>query len=137
MLDPECIFCKIIKGEIPSRKVFETDNTYAFLDISPMSKGHTIVIPKNHYYNLIDIPENEIDTYYTDLRKTVIFMKDRLEFNGFNILQNNFPVAGQVVGHFHYHILPRYSDEKKILELKKNAEIATNDALDAVHQKLS
>ena len=136
MLKSDCLFCKIIKGEIPSRKVFETDNTYAFLDISPMTKGHTIVIPKNHYYNLIDMPENEINPFYTDLRKIAIFMKDHLEFDGFNILQNNFPVAGQVVDHFHYHIIPRYQGEQTFLELKKNTEIATNDALDAVHQKL-
>lgn len=136
MLEENCLFCKIIRGEIPCRKVFETENTLAFLDISPMTAGHTVVVPKKHYYNLLNIPEEEIKPFFLDLKKISEFLKERLKFDGFNILQNNFPAAGQVVDHFHYHIIPRRKGGHK-LPITKDPALATDEALNEMLKKLS
>ena len=101
----DCLFCKIIRGEIPAKKVYESDNVFAFLDIFPIAKGHTVVIPKEHYYNLLDFPDDAIGPYFTELKKIAALLKEKLGGDGFNIIQNNFPSAGQVVPHLHYHIL--------------------------------
>lgn len=130
-----CIFCKIIKGEIPCRKVYETENTLAFLDISPITEGHTVIIPKNHSYNLLDFPEIEILPFFIDLKKVAILLKEKLQIDGFNIVQNNFPAAGQVVNHFHYHFIPRMENGPK-LKLKHDPKLATDDALNKIHSKL-
>ena len=135
MSNSDCIFCKIINGEIPSRKVFETENILAFLDINPMTEGHTIIVRKNHYFNLIEMPEDEITPFFTDLRKTALFLKTKLNFDGFNVLQNNYPAAGQVVPHFHFHIIPR-SKGDNIFELKKDSSLATEEALNNLYNKL-
>ncbi len=131
----DCIFCKIINGEIPSRKVYESDHVFAFLDISPVTAGHTLVVTKSHYYNLLDIDDSEIQPFFIDLKKIAALLKEKLNLEGFNIVQNNFPVAGQEVEHFHYHIIPRRSDGPK-LEIRGNPEIATENALDEIYKKL-
>lgn len=109
----DCIFCKIADREIPSRIIFENDLNLAFLDISPISKGHTIVIPKNHYPNLENIPNYELSELYKDVKILATNIHKKLKIDGYNILQNNFPAAGQVIEHFHIHIIPRNFDDKK------------------------
>lgn len=113
MKEKECIFCKITNREIPSKIIYENDLNLAFLDISPISKGHTIVIPKNHYFNLEDIPNNELTELYKVVKKIAIQIHKKLKINGYNILQNNFTAAGQVIKHFHVHIIPRNFDDGK------------------------
>ena len=107
MSKEECIFCKIIDGQIPSHKIYENDSLLAFLDIFPLNYGHTVVVPKKHYYNFLDMPEDDMGDFFKDLKKiTALFMK-KLKIDGFNLVQNNFPAAGQVIPHLHFHIIPR------------------------------
>ncbi|MFW9988971.1 MAG: HIT family protein [Candidatus Odinarchaeota archaeon] len=113
MKEKNCIFCKIVKREIPSKIIFENDLNIAFLDISPISKGHTIVIPKNHYSNLEDIPDNELSEIYKIVKQLGTLIHQKLKIDGYNILQNNFIAAGQVINHFHVHIIPRNLEDKK------------------------
>ena len=111
--DDKCIFCKIIEKSIPSKVLFENDKNLAFLDIFPVSKGHTIVIPKNHYKNLEEIPNNELSELFEIVKKVSILIHKKLKVDGYNILQNNFRAAGQVVNHFHVHIIPRSNEDGK------------------------
>jgi len=135
MNEKECIFCKIKKREIPSRIIFEDDFTLAFLDISPISTGHTIIIPKNHYSNLEDIPSNELSELYKTVKKLAIRIHKNLKIDGYNILQNNFKAAGQDILHFHVHIIPRKYDDDKV-RFKKPRIQASNDELKKVFEIL-
>lgn len=134
MTESDCLFCKIIAGEIPCRKVFETENTLAFLDIAPLSEGHTVVIPKKHFYNLLDFPKDEMEPFFGDLKTIAKLVKEKLMLEGFNILQNNFPVAGQVIPHIHFHILPQYPG-KYFAKITRNPDLASNEALDKIYKK--
>ena len=113
MEEKNCIFCKITRREIPSKVIFENDLNLAFLDIFPISKGHTIVISKNHYSNLEDIPESELAELYKVVKQVAFMIHKKLGIDGYNIVQNNFSAAGQVVKHFHVHIIPRNSNDQK------------------------
>ncbi len=135
MNNPNCIFCKIIAGEIPSRKVFESINTFAFLDIAPTTSGHTIVVPKYHCNTLLNIPENIIGPFFIDLKKIACILKRKLNFEGFNIIQNNFKEAGQEIPHFHFHIIPRNKDDGKFF-FKSDPKMASDDELEKVFQKM-
>ena len=105
--DPDCIFCKIIAGEIPSEKVFENDHVLAFMDINPTSKGHTLVIPKDHSEDLVSTDVNMLLQVTAVLPKIAAAAVAAVAAEGFNILQSNGPCAGQVVPHIHFHIVPR------------------------------
>lgn len=106
----DCIFCKIIEGEIPSHKIYEDDKILAFLDANPVSKGHTLVIPKRHVEN---IHEAEGMNYMWDgLVKVSNNVKEAFKPEGVNIKQNNGEIAGQEVFHLHFHIIPRYTGEE-------------------------
>ncbi|PSR97746.1 hit domain-containing protein [Coniella lustricola] len=98
-----CIFCKIIKGDIPSFKLFESDKTFAFLDINPLSKGHALVIPKHHGEKLADIPDDSLTELLPVAKKIAI----ALGATNYNILQNNGRLAHQEVDHVHVHIIPK------------------------------
>lgn len=102
-----CIFCKIAAGEIPSHKVYEDDDTLAFLDIAPVSCGHILVIPKKHFVNMEDIPEDELSRLIKTVKKAGKAIKDGLAVAGYNANVNNDPVAGQIIPHIHFHIIPR------------------------------
>jgi len=107
----DCIFCNIIKGHVPSHKVYEDDNSFAFLDIAPVSKGHVLVIPKKHYVNLEDIPEEELALLIKAVKNTGKILKEKINVKGYNVQENNDPVAGQIVPHIHFHIIPRSDDD--------------------------
>ncbi|MFX1574429.1 MAG: HIT family protein [Promethearchaeota archaeon] len=135
MREKECIFCKIKDKEIPSKVVFEDDSHLAFLDIFPISKGHTIIIPKNHYNNIEDISENELAEVFKIVRKISLLIHKKLKIDGYNIIQNNFPAAGQVINHFHVHIIPRnLNDGKFKMKIPKNQ--ATEDELNSILNSL-
>lgn len=108
----DCIFCKIVKGEIHSYKIYEDDYVYAFLDINPVSRGHTLVVPKEHYADILEIPEDLLSKVNIVVKKLSSMIKERLECDGINILQNNGSCAGQTVLHYHVHIQPVYVDSK-------------------------
>ena len=106
------IFTRIAKGEIPSYKVAENEEFYAFLDIAPMAKGHTLVIPKEHSSGLLDTPDETLAALVARVKKVASHLKAALPCDGFNILQNNGEAAGQTVMHIHFHIVPRYGKEE-------------------------
>ena len=112
MRDENCIFCKIIAGEIPSNTIYEDDEFKVVLDVSPASKGHALILPKNHYADLYEIDENVAADAMKLAKKLAIHMTDVLKCDGFNLVQNNHEVAGQTVFHFHMHLIPRYLNAK-------------------------
>jgi len=107
----ECIFCKIVKGEIPSNKIYENNSFFAFLDIAPVNKGHTLVIPKKHYKNILDMPEKELKGYMETIQKVSRMVIKGINADGISINMSNEPAAGQVVMHTHVHIIPRLKDD--------------------------
>ena len=107
----DCIFCKIIKGEIPCSKVYEDDKVFAFLDIAPITNGHTLVIPKNHSTNIYSIDPEDWKAVMDKVRELAPKIKEVMNAEGINIGMNNDPAAGQVVMHSHVHIIPRYKDK--------------------------
>lgn len=106
-----CIFCKIINGEIPCYKVYEDEKVLAFLDISQASKGHTLIVPKTHFANMLECDEGTVAYMYKIANKLGNQIVNSLGAKGMNILTNINEVAGQTVKHFHIHLLPRYNDE--------------------------
>lgn len=134
MRDENCIFCKIANGDIPSRTIFEDNDFRVILDMSPASDGHALVLPKEHYANIYEMPEELTGKAFTLAKMMAEKMTKILDADGFNIVQNNGEVAGQTVFHFHVHLIPRYkTDGQDInwLPLKK-----TPEELDAVLGKL-
>ena len=107
----DCIFCKIISGELPSHKVYEDDNNLAFLDINPTSHGHTLVVPKKHFVNMEDVPEEELKQTILIVKKIGKKLKDGLGVESYNICVNNDPAAGQLIPHIHFHLVPRYKND--------------------------
>ena len=103
-----CIFCKIIKGDIPSSKVYEDEKVLAFLDLSQVTKGHTLVIPKSHEENIYELSEESAAAVFTAVPKIANAIKAAYDPIGMNMLNNNGAEAGQSVFHFHVHLLPRY-----------------------------
>lgn len=104
----ECIFCRIVKGEIPCARIYESDNVLAFLDVMPVNKGHVLVIPKGHYETLLDIPEEILKEISSAVKKVAGAVKKGVGADGLNIMMNNYPAAGQEVPHAHIHIVPRF-----------------------------
>ena len=111
MADPDCIFCKIVSGDIPSHKIDEDDHTIAFMDINPWTRGHSLVIPKEHSRNVYDIAEEDLAATAATAKRIALRARDRLKCEGVNVLQSNEPAAMQTVFHYHVHVIPRYSDD--------------------------
>lgn len=107
----DCLFCKIIAGEIPAQKVYENDTVLAFLDIHPVNIGHTLVIPKTHHTNLYETPDETLAQVMTVVKKISVVIKSSLNADGINIEMNNDPVAGQIIFHTHIHIIPRFDGD--------------------------
>ena len=109
-----CIFCDIIDGNIPSKKVYEDDKFLAILDISQTTMGHTLVMPKKHYENMLEMPENEYGELMMHVHRLASKIVDNLSASGVNILINTNASAGQTVMHTHVHIIPRYDENDTI-----------------------
>ncbi|MFH1230304.1 MAG: HIT family protein [Planctomycetota bacterium] len=103
----DCIFCKIVKGEIPSTKIFEDEHNIAIFDINPITKAHTLFISKEHYDTLLDVPAEKIPLLFVNLPRLVSAILKATGCEGFNIVQNNQRCAGQLIPHLHLHIVPR------------------------------
>ena len=116
MKQDNCIFCKIIAGEIPSHTIHEDEKFKVILDVGPATKGHALIIPKEHYANLYELPEESAAEVIKLAKKLMIRMTRKLESDGFNIVQNNGEAAGQTVNHFHMHLIPRYKNDGEILK---------------------
>lgn len=105
-----CIFCQIIEGTIPSSKIYEDKHVYAFMDITPVTKGHVLLVPKKHVENVYDFTEEDAAHFFAAAPKIANVLKDHFEPAGMNLLQNNGAPAGQTVFHFHLHFIPRYDE---------------------------
>jgi histidine triad (HIT) family protein len=125
--DPDCIFCKIISGEIPSFKIYENDDSFAFMDINPASEGHALVIPKEHAMNVHSISDTAIAATVKTAKKVAAAVDKTLNPEGLNLVQCNGPAAAQSVMHFHMHVLPRANGD----ELKLNWGLQPGD-MDAI-----
>ena len=111
MKKDDCIFCKIAAGEIPSATVYEDDSFRAILDLGPAAKGHTLVIPKEHSENLLDVGPETAKKALSVISKTANAIKDAMGCDGINVVQNNGEAAGQTVFHLHVHLIPRMKDD--------------------------
>jgi len=111
MNDKTCLFCKIILGEIPSTKIYENEIVYAFLDIKPINPGHTLVIPKEHFKNLYDLPDKTAAEIFIVVRDIGKAVKKAFSADGINLEMNNEEDAGQIIHHAHIHIIPRYKGD--------------------------
>ena len=116
-----CIFCEIIKGNIPSKKVYEDDDVLAILDISQTTLGHTLIMPKKHYDNILEMPADELSYLIIKAQEVAKKVVKKLDAKGFNLLVNTNEVAGQTVMHTHIHIIPRYDENDTVkFEFKEN-----------------
>lgn len=116
MKKEDCIFCKIANGDIPSKTLYEDEDFRVILDLGPATKGHALILPKEHADNLYELPDETASKVFVLAKKLAIKMKEKLNCDGLNIVQNNGEAAGQTVQHFHMHLIPRYvNDGQKIL----------------------
>ena len=116
MRDKDCIFCKIANGEIPSATLYEDEDFRVILDLGPASKGHGLILPKQHYANIYEIDETVAAKAFVLAKKMAGKMTKALNCDGFNVVQNNGTAAGQTVFHFHMHLIPRYEGEEDFLK---------------------
>ena len=116
----DCIFCKIVKGEVDSYKIFENEKAIACLDLGPIARGHTLVIPKGHFENIYDIPEQDLKDVILAVKATAKILKEKLSPTGINLLQRNGSGAGQEVMHLHFHLVPRFGNDSVALPPKSD-----------------
>lgn len=110
-MDENCLFCKIIQGKIPCAKIYEKDHIIAFLDIGPVNKGHTLVVPKEHYRNLIETPDEVMKDLIVVAKKISKSIMKAVKANGINLGISNEKAAGQFIFHTHIHLIPRYEND--------------------------
>ena len=135
MKQDNCIFCKIANGDIPSRTVYEDADFRAILDLGPATKGHALILPKEHAANLYELPDEIAAKVLPVAKKVAALMKDRLGCAGLNLVQNNGELAGQTVMHFHLHLIPRYENDGQTILWRPTEPSA--EELDAVLRQLS
>ena len=134
MKDNNCIFCKIANGEIPSKTIEENDIFRVVLDVGPATKGHALILPKDHYANLYELPEEVAAEALKLAKKVALKMKERLHCDGVNLVQNNEEAAGQTVFHFHMHVIPRFKEDGQVIGWKPGQPTA--EELEAVCELL-
>ena len=131
----DCIFCKIAAGEIPSRKIYEDSDLIAIMDLNPTSKGHSLIIPKEHCTNIYDIDEDIAAKVMKTAKKLATKMTVALNCDGFNLLQNNGETAGQTMFHFHMHLIPRYKDADNNM-LKFTSVSFSDEEMDSIRDQI-
>lgn len=129
-----CIFCKIIKGEIPCKKIFENNNFIVILDAFPANEGHSLVIPKKHYKNMFETEDNILKEGYKIAKYIGLSLKKSFGAENINILQNNGSIAGQTVDHFHIHVIPR--KEKDTVTFKSEIIDITEERKEEIKNKI-
>lgn len=135
MIKDDCIFCKLANGIIPTNKIYEDDDFTVILDLSPANTGHSLIIPKQHYENLFEIDDETVAKVFPLAKRIATVMKEELNADGINIVQNNGVAANQTVPHFHTHIIPRFdNDGCGIVWPPKDSDA---DELAALAEKLS
>lgn len=126
----DCIFCKIIKGEAPSQDIYEDEVVKVFLDLYPDSKGHLLIVPKEHYQDVFDCPDEVLSHIAKVFKKIAKLVKEKLGADAVHIVNNSGQEAGQIVFHLHFHILPRYKDDGLRLAFHNKKEL--KDDLDEI-----
>ena len=132
--DPDCVFCKIVAGEVPSFKLFEDDTTLAFMDINPANEGHALVIPKEHSVDLYSISDEALVNTVTTAKKVAAALSRALNPDGLNLVQCNGPAAAQSVMHFHVHVLPRVRDDR--LAMNWGLKLGDIDAIGRLAERI-
>ena len=129
-----CIFCKLANGVFPTATLYEDDDFRVILDAGPATRGHALILPKAHYTDIYEIPDELVAKAFTLAKKMAVKMTAALGCDGFNIVQNNRPAAGQTVFHFHIHLIPRYVDDGQRISWSpvKLTEEAAKEILAAV-----
>ena len=130
MKKDDCIFCKIANGEIPSATIYEDEDFRVILDLSPASKGHALILPKEHYANLFELDDEKAGKVLVVAKKVITKMKEILNCDGYNLVQNNGEAAGQTVNHFHLHLIPRYEGDN--VGLQWNPGTLTEEATEEI-----
>jgi histidine triad (HIT) family protein len=133
-IDPNCIFCKIISGDLPSRRIYEDDRAVAFLDIGAWHRGHALVVPRRHVPDMITGPGTFLEIAPA-IDAVARLLMDRLAADGINLLSSTGEAAGQEVFHLHVHVVPRYADEPGLIRLV-NAGAVADGELDAVYRQI-
>ena len=110
-MNPECIFCKIVAGELPAARVYEDAHSMAFLDINPIAKGHTLVIPREHYDCITDAPQKTLADTIAVVKLVAAVQIECLGADGVNVTQANGEAAGQIIPHLHFHVIPRFRED--------------------------
>ncbi|MFI3172031.1 MAG: HIT family protein [Eubacteriales bacterium] len=131
MKDQNCIFCKIANGEIPAATIYEDEDFRAILDLGPATRGHALILPKEHYTNLYELDDEVASKIMVVAKKLVKKMTETLGCEGFNLLQNNGEIAGQTVFHYHLHLIPRYLDDNFNISWK-SGELTEEEKADII-----
>lgn len=134
MRKDDCIFCKIANGEIPSRTLYEDEMFRVILDLGPATRGHALIIPKEHFLNLYELPEEWCAKAFVLAKRMAEQMTEKLSCDGFNLVQNNGEVAGQTVSHFHIHLIPRYQEDGQKISWEQTEPAP--EELDAVREAI-
>ena len=134
MSDPDCLFCKIIAGELPSQIIDSDDRTISFMDISPATRGHALVVPRNHARDLLEIDRDDLEATIVAAQRLARRVKERLAADGVNLLNSCGQAAWQTVFHFHIHVIPRYEDDPLRLPWKPHP--GDSDEIAAAAQQL-
>lgn len=133
----DCLFCKIINGELPCRKIYEDERVFAFLDIHPVNPGHTLVVPKEHCENILDASPKVLADIVAAVKKIAPAILRGVGSDGFNLGVNNGVIAGQVVGHLHFHIMPRFKDDgHRLWSGKEYAEGEGEEVAEKIRDKM-
>lgn len=135
MKKEDCIFCKLANGEIPTRSIYEDEDFKVILDAAPATRGHALILPKDHADNLYQLPEETAGKAFILAKKLATSMTEKLGCQGFNIVQNNGEVAGQTVLHFHLHLIPRYTDDGQSILWKP--QHYSDEVLDEIRSRLT
>lgn len=134
-MDSNCIFCKILNNEIPSKKIYEDNDFLAMLDIAPATRGHVLIVPKEHAVTMSDLSDDKLSKILILAKKIIDAMKKVHGFTDYNIIQNNGRLAGQTVSHYHLHLIPRYSvDEVSLWSPHENDPSVTDELAEQVRK---
>ena len=134
MAHEDCIFCKVLAGEIPSEPVYEDEHTMAVMDINPWTRGHVVVFPRKHATNLFEIEDEELERVAVAAKRVATLVREGLDPDGVNLLQSNGRAAWQTIFHLHVHVIPRYDDDP--LELPIHPERAEPEELATVAKEI-
>ena len=137
MKDCNCIFCKIANGEIPSTTLYEDEDFRVILDLGPATRGHALLLPKNHFANLFELDDETAQKAILVAKKMAGKMKAALGADGFNLVQNNGETAGQTVFHFHLHLIPRYKEDDNTGVIAWKQHSYGDEKMDEIQKKLS